>query len=79
MEHYHFVMVDNDESMETLGGMALADDNDALAFGEQVAQDLVANAGDHTGLALAVVKGKQVVARIALDRATLEKQSRHAG
>jgi hypothetical protein len=39
MQHYHFVMVDGHARMEALGSLVLADDGDALAFGQQVIRD----------------------------------------
>jgi hypothetical protein len=61
-------MVDDAAEAEALGGVVLEDDRDALSFGKGVVTDLLAGAGEQTGLTLTILEGDRIVGRIPVDR-----------
>jgi len=74
MQHYHFVMVDDHARMEALGSLALADDGDALAFGEQVIRELMdENARRYDGWTMDITGGRRAVASLLFDPAETQK------
>jgi hypothetical protein len=67
MRCYHFAIRDNGTDSEELGGMVLADDGEALAFGRQVAQEACAE--EYTGRTLDVTEGDRSICSIPFEEA----------
>jgi hypothetical protein len=69
MPAYSFVVRNNDATeIERLGGMALADDGKALAFGKQVIRDLVRDGAEqYAGWTMNVAEDERAVASIPFD------------
>jgi hypothetical protein len=69
MPAYSFVVRNNDATeIEGLGGMALADDDMALAFGKQVIRDLMReDAEQYAGWTMNVAEDERAVASIPFD------------
>jgi hypothetical protein len=69
MPAYSFVVRNNDATeIEGLGGMALADDGKALAFGNQVIRDLMREgAKQYAGWTMNVAEDDRAVASISFD------------
>jgi hypothetical protein len=72
MRYYNFAM-DNGSGPEDLGGIALADDVEAIAFGKQVIQDLKAFQDlkgfvDHyTRWSMGITEGERIVDTIPFE------------
>jgi hypothetical protein len=64
MTSYRFALQSRGTVIEELGVMALPNDDEALAFGQQVAQDLADDPGQQAGVAVAVIKGARTVRSI---------------
>jgi hypothetical protein len=69
MPAYSFVVRNNDSTeIEGLGGMALADDGKALAFGNQVIRDLMREGAEqYAGWTMNVAEDERAVASIPFD------------
>ena len=67
MPCYHFAIRADGTHSEELGGMVLADDGEALAFGRQVAHE--ARAEDYTGRALDITEGDRNIGSIPFEEA----------
>jgi hypothetical protein len=69
MPAYSFVVRNNDATeLEGLGGMALADDGMALAFGKQVIRDLMREGAEqYAGWTMNVAQDERAVATIPFD------------
>jgi hypothetical protein len=63
---YRFALQNSGTVIEELGVMALPDDGEALAFGQQIARDLVDDPSQQAGVAVAVIKGARTVRSIPL-------------
>jgi hypothetical protein len=70
MPAYSFVVRNSDATeLEGLGGMALADDGMAVAFGKQVIRDLMREGAEqYAGWTMNVAQDERAVASIAFDR-----------
>ena len=65
MSIYRFVLRNPDGQVEELGPMLLHDDREAVAFGERMVRDLVAdNPTLHAGFVMEVIDGNRTVGRI---------------
>jgi hypothetical protein len=64
MNKYRFALQNSGTVIEELGVMALPNDDEALAFGQQVAQDLADDQDQQAGVAVAVIKGARTVRSI---------------
>ena len=66
---YSFIVHNNDASeIEKLGGMALANDGDALVFGRHIIRDLMREgAGPYAGWTMEVAQDARDVAEIPFD------------
>lgn len=60
MRYYHFAL-DDGTGPEDLGGMALVDDNEAIAFGKQVIQDLKSYADQYARWSMGITEGERIV------------------
>ena len=69
MRAYSFVVRNNDATeIERLGGMVLADDGKAAAFGKQVIQDLMREGAEqYAGWTMNVAEDERAVASIPFD------------
>jgi hypothetical protein len=69
MPAYSFLVRNNDATeIEGLGGMTLAGDGEALAFGKQVIRDLLREGtGQYAGWTMNVAEDARAVASIAFD------------
>ena len=65
MQKYLFVLRADASDAEQLGFMALPNDDEAIAFAEQVARDL-ARDPEHRDLKVAVVKDRRTVGTIPI-------------
>jgi len=70
MPAYSFVVRNSDATeLEGLGGMALADDGMAVAFGKQVIRDLMREGAEqYAGWTMNVAQDERAVATIPFDR-----------
>jgi hypothetical protein len=66
MPFYHFAIQGNGSRSEELGGMELADDGEALAFGRRVARE--GHAEDYTGRTLDITEGDRNIGSIPLEK-----------
>jgi hypothetical protein len=67
---YRFAMHDNGAGIEDLGGMALDDDGDALAFAGRVIRDIMyKGAKKHAGWTMNITEDNRVVGTIPFDAA----------
>jgi hypothetical protein len=60
---YNFAL-DNGSGREELGGMALADDAEAIAFAKQVIQDLKSYADQYARWSMEITEGERIVGTI---------------
>ena len=67
MPCYHFAIPDNGTHSEELGGMVLADDGEALAFGRRVARE--GRAEHYTGRTLDITEGDRRIGSIPFEEA----------
>jgi len=65
MKPYRFAMQNDGKQIEELGGLAMRDDGEALAFGEQIARDLAD--GSQPGLAVAIFEGARTVGSVRVE------------
>ena len=70
MPAYSFVVRNNGATeIEALGGMALADDGKALAFGKQVIRDLMREGAEqYTGWTMEVAQDERAVASVPFNQ-----------
>jgi hypothetical protein len=70
MPAYSFVVRNNDATeIEGLGGMTLADDGEALAFGDRVIRDLMReDAGQYAAWTMEVAEDERAVASIPFNQ-----------
>jgi hypothetical protein len=70
MSAYRFVIRNSDATeIQRLGGMALADDGEALTFGKQVIQDLMRRgAEEYAGWSMEVAQDERAVASIPFNQ-----------
>jgi hypothetical protein len=66
MNNYRFALQSSGTVIEDLGVMALPDDAEALAFGQQVARDLADDPSQQADAAVAVIKGARTFRNIPL-------------
>jgi hypothetical protein len=76
MMHYRFVLQADGTLVEELGFMALRDDGEAVAFGEQIARDLANGLDQQSGAAIAITKRARTVHRIPVQSRPLSSDSR---
>jgi hypothetical protein len=66
MPYYQFAL-DNGSGTEDLGGIPLADDPQAITFGEQVIRDLKRMAGDYQQWSIDITEGERIVGTIPFE------------
>jgi hypothetical protein len=65
MKAYQYAIHDDGTQCETLGGMALDNDADAIAFGRRTIRDLmVGDAKHYTGWTMDITQGKRAVGSV---------------
>jgi len=67
MPFYHFAIQDSGTRSEELGGITLADDGEALAFGRRVARDM--RAEEYSGRTLEITEGDRSIGSIPFEEA----------
>jgi hypothetical protein len=76
---YMFAVHDGSAGFDSLGGIRLANDREAFAFGKQIIRDLTYAGAEqqYVGWAMDITRGKRAVGSIAFDlRANLRKNPR---
>ena len=72
---YIFAVNDNDNASESLGGMDLVDDREALDFGKLVIRDLRhCNATPYAGWALNITMAKRIVGSLPFEPIAVSKK-----
>jgi len=68
MLSYHFTLRHDESSQEDLGYLAMANDDEALAFGRDVIRDIVRDhTPTYTSSALEITEGTRAVGSVAFD------------
>ena len=67
---YIFTVHDNDSCTDSLGGMQLGDDGEAMAFGKQVIREIIHRDAKklYAGWAIDITKGLRAVGSIPFNR-----------
>jgi hypothetical protein len=66
--NYRFSLHYSDAASENLGGVALHDDDEALAFGKQMIRDLMhEDAEQYVGCTVNITEGERVVGGISFE------------
>jgi hypothetical protein len=66
LRYYQFAL-DNGSGPEDLGGMALGDDDEAIAFGKEVIQDLKRNADQYARWSMYITEDERIVGTIPFE------------
>jgi hypothetical protein len=66
MRHYQFIL-HSASGREDLGGIDVADDAEAIAFGQQVIQDLKPEAGRYEQWSMDITEGERIVGTIPFE------------
>lgn len=75
MPHYHFSLHNNGTRIEDLGGVVLADADEALAFGKRVIRELLhKNPEQHARWTMEITEGDRIVRSIPLEFDTSRDQ-----
>jgi hypothetical protein len=77
MKHYCFTLQADGTLIEELGFMALRNDSEAVAFGEQIARDLANGVDQQPGAAIAITKRARTVHRIPVRSGPPSSDSRN--
>ena len=75
MPSYHFALNNSAGDYEVLGYLAMANDEEALAFGRGVIEDIMrGHTPSYTGSVMEITEGRRDLASIPLESETIERQ-----
>jgi hypothetical protein len=66
MDYYRFILDDSDGT-ENLGGMSLANDDEAIDFAERIIRDLEREPGETARSLMLITEGKRIIGSIPFE------------